>query len=64
MQWKSCSKTMAVFAALLGLAAYSAASTVTVLYSFKDRTDGYAPAGVIMVDGKLLDSEYDPGFGI
>ena len=53
MQWKSCSITMAVLAVLLGLAAYGAASTVTVLYSFKDRTDGYSPAGVIMVDGKL-----------
>src|ERR1700733_11669167 len=53
MRWKSCSKTLMILAALLGLAAYSAALTVTVLYSFKDRTDGYSPAGVIMVDGKL-----------
>ena len=53
MQWKSCSKPLMILAALLGLGAYGAAATVTVLYSFKDRTDGYSPAGVIMVDGKL-----------
>ena len=53
MQSKSCSKTLTILAALLALAAYGAAATVTVLYSFKDRTDGYSPAGVIMVDGKL-----------
>jgi uncharacterized repeat protein (TIGR03803 family) len=29
------------------------ASTVTVLYNFKDRRDGYSPSGVIMVNGKL-----------
>ncbi len=29
------------------------ASTVTVLYNFKDRSDGYSPSGVIMVHGKL-----------
>jgi hypothetical protein len=41
------------FGGPLGLAAYGAAATVTVLYNFKDRTDGYSPAGVIMVNGKL-----------
>ena len=53
MQWKSCSKTLMILAALLGLAAYGAAATETVLYNFQGGNDGNRPYGVIMVNGRL-----------
>src|SRR5579872_4729003 len=53
MQWKSCSKPLTILAALLGLAAYGAAATETVLYNFQGGNDGNEPYGVIMVNGKL-----------
>jgi uncharacterized repeat protein (TIGR03803 family) len=54
MRWKSCSKMMAVLAAVLGLAAYCAAATETVLYSFQNETDGMEPfAPPLSLNGRL-----------
>ncbi len=53
MQWKSCSKTLSILAVFLGLAAYGADATETVLYNFQGGNDGNEPYGVIMVNGKL-----------
>lgn len=46
--------TSAVLAAVvLAFAPSGWAATETVIYSFQNRTDGYSPVGVIMVDGSL-----------
>jgi len=45
---------MAVLVVVLGLAAYSAAASETVLYSFQNEADGMGPlAPVLSVDGRL-----------